>query len=785
MKRRGTIVLIFLCLNLSAFCFHEIFVLISGDNDKKLEKDAELYFKQGNYTAALRIYKNLEKRAPESVEIKYKMGICYIHEARDKHKAIKYLEEVKQLNPKAKDLEFHLGRAYHKTYNFKEALKHFKIAIDKGKSSDKIQKSTERHMNYCRNGKHLIQFPLDVDIQNMGRPINSSGSEYVPVISMDQSMMIYTYKGEKSVGGLRDEYGNPDPKGTYSEDIYLSYKVGDSWIKPEKNKMFYATVFHTTVQEAINSSGHDASIALSVDGQKLFIYKDTEVGSGDIFVSERDGDAWTYPVRLNLNINSDHWEGSASLSADEKTLFFTSERPGGLGGKDIYMSKMREDGIWGEAVSLGPNINTIEDDDAPFIHPDNQTLYFSSKGHKSMGGYDIFVSKKDEKGNWGKPQNIGYPINTTADDIYYVVTGDGTTGYFSSSRLGGYGQQDIYTVALGNLSKSNPIVLLKGKILANDEYTDAKITCLYDNGKKTLGPFTSNSFTGEYIISLPIGYEYTVNYEAHGFTVRSKKINTEGVTNFKEIHNDVNFYSPDFKPQLTMNGLLLYSENPTRPAADITIKVINKNGTFSRTIETNQKGEFRFINLPTNQHYIFVIDQKDPDLLFGSDPILIGIIKQSGVALKGIAVNDGTTDNDGRFRTGKGVVPGSKYESLPKNIPALTRLYRTDPELYREIMKRYGKIKSAKLVFKVQIAAMENPENFDHSIFVDLGEVEQIKLDDNITGFFIGKFQTLAQAEYLRDKIIQRDVGDAFTLIFHNGKRKYLKDVVAENLFQN
>ena len=191
----------------------------------------------------------------------------------------------------------------------------------------------------------LIKAPLDVNIQNIGRPINTNGSEYVPVISTDQSIMIYTYKGEKSIGGLRDEYGNPDPKGTYSEDIYLSYKVGDSWIPPEKNKLFYATVFSTKVQEGINSAGHDASIALSVDGQTLFIYKDTEIGSGDIYISERDGTAWTYPTKLNININSDHWEGSASLSADKQTLLFSSERPGGLGGKDIYMSVKREDEI--------------------------------------------------------------------------------------------------------------------------------------------------------------------------------------------------------------------------------------------------------------------------------------------------------------------------------------------------------------------------------------------------------------------------------------------------------
>ena len=554
---------------------------IPGEIDKKIEKEADNYFKQERYASALKLYLNLEKHAPNSVDIKYRIGVCYIHEARDKQRAINYLEEVKSLDPKAKDIEYYLGRAYHKSYNFKQATRHFNTVLE-GKASDKIEKDSERHLKYCQNGKLLIKFPLDVKIKNLGKPINTSGSEYVPVISMDQSMMLYTYKGEKSIGGLRDEYGNPDPKGTYSEDIYLSYKVGDSWIKPEKNKMFYATVFSKTVQEGINSSGHDASIALSVDGQQLFVYKDTEVGSGDIYISERDGVAWTYPIKLNININSDHWEGSASLSADEQTLFFSSERPGGLGGKDIYMSVKREDGIWGEAVNLGPNINTAEDDDAPFIHADNKTLYFSSKGHNSMGGYDIFYVKMDElKGKWGKPQNIGYPINTTADDIYYVVTGDGNTGYFSSSRVGGYGQQDIYAVALKKIDKPSPIVLLKGKIFADDEYIDANITCSLSSGT-TLGPFSSNSATGEYIISLPVGEDILVTYSASGFTNRSKKITTTGITDFKEVHNDVNFYSKDFTALLTMDGSLLYSENPTRPVGEVTVKVVNEDWHNSR-----------------------------------------------------------------------------------------------------------------------------------------------------------------------------------------------------------
>ena len=548
--------------------------------------------------------------------------------------------------------------------------------------------------------------------------------------------------------------------------------------------MFYATVFNTKIQEGINSAGHDASIALSVDGQTLFVYKDTEIGSGDIYISERNGLAWTYPTKLNTNINSDHWEGSASLSADKQTLYFSSERPGGMGGKDIYVSVKREDGIWGEAISLGPDINTSEDDDAPFIHADDKTLYYSSRGQQSMGGYDIFISRRNENGEWGKPENIGYPINTADDDIYYMVTGDGTTGYFSSSRVGGYGQQDIYTVTLESSGRPTPIVLLKGKITADDNYTVASITCTYKGGARQPGSFTSNSATGEYIISLPIGHEYLLTYVVDGHPAKSSIVNSTEVKEFREVTRDVNFYSTDFNPQLTIEGSVLYSETPTRPAGDISVRITNKSGTFSRTMETNQKGAFRCINIPGNHHYTIAVEAKAPHLASNSGLVLKGTVRQAGLVQKGVKLNDTITDDKGHFRIDKGVNHETKYTTMPANIPSLEKLNVTDPELYQEIMQRYGMVKSDQLVFRVQIAALRNPEEFDHAPCVGLGEVEQLQGNDELTLFVIGELGTLLEAEALKDKIIQRDVGDAFTIIFHNGERQDINDLIAGGFFK-
>ncbi|PCH65383.1 MAG: hypothetical protein COC01_09770, partial [Bacteroidetes bacterium] len=401
--------------------------LVIAEGEEALFEEAEDYFEDKNYLAALPIYLKLFHRYAGVLEYKYKAGICYLFKTDEKHLAVEFLEEMLKKKLVAEDLHFYLGRAYHLNYRFDEGIKYFTKALRQQNITDERKKEIERLIANCKNGKILVEKPLEVKIENIGYPINTKGSEYVPVISADEALLIFTYRGPGCTGGQQNEFGVADPKGTYYEDAYMSYKLGDTWLAPEG------------IGQNINTTEHNASIALSSDGQKLYIYKDTKDKSGDIFVSELVGNEWEMPLRLNININTDAWEGSVSLSSDENTLYFTSERPGGLGGKDIYKSTRRDDGIWDEAVNLGPAINTPDDDDAPFIHPDGKNLYFSSKGHSSMGGYDIFLSTLQDDGKWSKPENIGYPINTTDDDIYYVVSANGERGYYSSGRTGGYG----------------------------------------------------------------------------------------------------------------------------------------------------------------------------------------------------------------------------------------------------------------------------------------------------------------------------------------------------------
>ena len=241
----------------------------------------------------------------------------------------------------------------------------------------------------CNNGKELISKKVIADIQNISSPINTAETEGVPVISADESIMIYTYIGTKSTGGLLNDFLKPDKEeGTYHEDIFISTRGNDStWNAP-------------VGISSLNSDANDAAVALSPDGQILFTFVSDVKNPGDLYMSTYNGAEWSKAEKLNSNVNSEYWEGSCSITSDGRYLYFASERTGGLGGRDLYVSE-KVNGDWSVAVNLGPSINTKYNEDFPHLSDDNVTLYFASQGHNSIGGFDIFKSQFDSvSGKW-------------------------------------------------------------------------------------------------------------------------------------------------------------------------------------------------------------------------------------------------------------------------------------------------------------------------------------------------------------------------------------------------
>ena len=348
----------------------------------ELEEEAYHAFGIGEYPHAYTLFDQLSAKYPKEFDYRFRLGIVCLHYPEKKERAIEIFSEMKK-ESKGSDIDYYLGKAYHHNYKFKEAVPFLQAYIaakegTKKKEEIELLADAKHTIENCDHGIFLIDNKITADIINIGRPINTEALEGSPIITTDESIIIFTYAGKKSTGGKLNDQLKPDPEGHYLEDIFISEKFGDTTFSEPKPI------------ESVNTLGNDAAIAISPDGSTMFTFASNN-DEGNIYVSYLVGHEWTKPEPLNKNINSDAWEGSCSISADGRHLYFASERPGGLGGRDIWMSVL-EKNDWGPAVNLGPNINTKWNDDAPFIHPDGVTLFFSSQGHQSIGGYDIMHS---------------------------------------------------------------------------------------------------------------------------------------------------------------------------------------------------------------------------------------------------------------------------------------------------------------------------------------------------------------------------------------------------------
>lgn len=531
-------------------------------------KTADVYYamgRPGTYRKALTEYLKAYDYNKYCPELNYKIGACYLYSA-EKPKAFSFLEKAYRANPDiAFDINYLLAWANQINYNFDEAIVNYKkfknqylnSTSKKPKKKNETDYDIDKKINECESGKLLVNKPIRVFIDNLGPAINTKNPEYGPVISTDQSVLIFTSRREGSTG---EEF---DPEDLlFYEDLYVSYNDSKGWSQAVNMK-------------GLNTIGHDATVGLSPDGQTLYTYKG--VPDGTIFESKLKGDAWSKPKELNNNINTKYQETSASISYDGKKLYFVSDRPkdgfgnSSFGGKDIFVSVLQPNGNWGPGKNIGNPINTKYDEEGVFMHPDGRTMYFCSKREGGMGGYDIYYSESDANGKWGEPVNIGYPVNTPEDDVFFVVAGNARYAYYSSARDGGYGLQDIYRITfLGPeklmvmgaedvlIASSNVTVSQKVKqevvevkkvrlTIMKGTITDAISTIpveasieIVDNEKNELiSTISSNSKTGKYLVSLPSGKNYGIAVKANGYLFYSENIEIPESTDYQEVTKDI------------------------------------------------------------------------------------------------------------------------------------------------------------------------------------------------------------------------------------------------------
>ena len=367
----------------------------------------------------------------ENPELNYMIGKCYLY-SDDKFEAIEYITKAFELKPEVNwDIHMMLGMAFHQVHEFDKAIyeyERFRKSLNK-KEKELYDKDVVQNIRQCENGKDLIKEPKRVVLNNVGKGVNTVYDEYTPFLSQDGETLFFTSRRKLSIDSDRSIL---DSK--YFEDAYYAEFKNGKWGRAKR--------IEGKVSEKKNISNL-AVVGVSPKKDKLYLYKGDEDG-GDIFISEFKKGEFKKPKPFN-KVNTKYRERSICFSHDSSTMYFVSDIPkSGYGGTDIYFAKKKENGKWGKAYNIGSTLNTYMDELSVNLSENDSILYFSSKGHNSMGGYDVFMSKMDESGNWGRPENLGYPINTPNDDVFYFELPGGKNAYYATNREAGVGGMDIY-----------------------------------------------------------------------------------------------------------------------------------------------------------------------------------------------------------------------------------------------------------------------------------------------------------------------------------------------------
>jgi outer membrane protein OmpA-like peptidoglycan-associated protein/tetratricopeptide (TPR) repeat protein len=510
-----------------------------------------------NYDKAIEFFEEAYKFNPNCSELNFKMGVSYLN-TLFKFKAYDFLKKAYDLkNTIDPRIHFYLGWALQLQYKWEEAqmeYEYYRKTLNQKNNVDEIFE-VQKRIDECKTGKILQEKPERVWIDNLGPQINSKFPEYAPLISADESLMFFTSRRPDTQGG-----GVAVDDGKYFEDIYIAVQKEGKWQKAEN------------LGSDVNGKSHDATAGLSPDGKTLYVYLGAE-GAGDIHQSNFELGKYSKLKSLGKTINGkETHETSAFLSGDGKQLYYVTDKEGGQGGHDMYVSTWNEEKErWDEGVNLGPTLNTKYDETGAFIHPDGKTLYFASKGHETMGGYDIFYSIKQDDGNWSKPRNLGYPVNTPDDDVHFVISASGRHGYYASFRQDGEGEKDIYMITfLGPekqplLSSSDNllasvampvkevtvepevevviknIAILKGFVKDAKTLTPLKASIeLVDNDANiVIASFESDGKDGKYMVTLPGGKNYGIAVKADGYLFHSENFILPEASGYREYSKDV------------------------------------------------------------------------------------------------------------------------------------------------------------------------------------------------------------------------------------------------------
>lgn len=474
-----------------------VFVFAQNIDEKKLIEAAKEKMINENFDEALDDWLQLYQVNPKNLEYQYNIAVCYLNTNINKTKAIPYLENVVKSENHNPNAEFLLARAYQYANRFAEAIEYFQKFKNNGKGSPENLKIVDLEIQHCFNARELVKYPVNVTFQNLGKNINSEYADFYPFVDEKESFLVFN--SNRPLNNKIEKL----PNGQYPNSIFISNEKNGEYSE--------ASVIGEPVCKG--NSGEEV-VGMSSNGKILIIHK-----NGKLYFSKfnEQQNKFQKLEPLPSSINSSGDVIAASINNEGTEIYFASNRKGGYGGTDIYVCRYLN-GKWLEPENLGPSINTEYDEDFPNLSPDEKSLFFSSKGHGSMGGYDIFKAVRNPETNkFENPKNIGYPINTSYDDMNFRISKNGRYGYIASVRGNSEGDYDIYRVIFND--EEPEFTLITGEIKANPPIQDLRdvfIQVKQLNNGDLIGNYVPNPNTGRYVIILPPGkYKLTAEYSGY------------------------------------------------------------------------------------------------------------------------------------------------------------------------------------------------------------------------------------------------------------------------------
>ncbi len=502
------------------------------------------------YLAAIHFFEKAQALNPNNSELNFLLGECYLKSSK-KHKALPCFEKSYQLNPTYSDkIELNLGLGNHFLMEFDNAIEHYKKYQAICNNAEEL-KLLEAKIEECLVGLDLQKVTFADSVINLSQ-LNTKYEEHSPMISADQSTIVFT-------STRQPEDDKPEmEEAELHENIFISHFRDSVWSEP------------VPISSNLRSKYHDVNVGVSNDGQTIFVYNNTN-NDGEIYATSLDGSTWLEPQLLTSPISSLYEEKWLSLSPDHRTVYFVSSRPGGYGGLDIYCVKRDLEGRFLEVENIGDVINTPKDETGVFIHPDGKTLYFSSKGHQTMGGYDIFKSTRDSNGVWSKPINLGMPVNSADDDHFISVSADGKIGYFSSVRPEGLGGRDIYKIIFSDSATgkiNSETLLLSGKVedSKTKQPVKAVIEIVDNDNQEVITKVHPNSETGEFLVPLPKGKNYGVTAVHKDYVFSSNNFDLKKDTTYEEVDLQLNLNKVTVNSSVILRNVFFdYGKSELKP----------------------------------------------------------------------------------------------------------------------------------------------------------------------------------------------------------------------------